>query len=253
MTPPRERVHGGPSWIPSWFTNCTATWLKPPACWKPTKKAFADSLTAAPGTAPPLQISKEGYLMEGWKTTAKPMHHRHVSHLYGLHPRQPDQSHENPPPLPKPAVPPQPPRRRRHRMEPRMEDQLLGPFGRWRPCLQAVPQSAGARLHPREPEETRQRHLPQPVLLAPALPDGWQPGRHLRHQWNAGAKPRRFYQPAPRPSPSWSEGSLQGFKVRGGATVSLTWNDNRVTTATCKPTKPTPISWRSLPARKPWR
>ena len=37
--------------------------------------------------------------------------------------------------------------------------------------------------------------------------------------------------------PSWSEGSLQGFKVRGGATVSLTWNDNRVTTATLQADK----------------
>lgn len=44
-------------------------------------------LTAASLKLPPFQVSKEGYLLE-WLEDYKEtdVHHRHVSHLYGLHP-----------------------------------------------------------------------------------------------------------------------------------------------------------------------
>ena len=51
------------------------------------EKAFIDRLEAAIAQLPPHQVSDEGYLME-WLEDYKEVdiHHRHVSHLYGLHP-----------------------------------------------------------------------------------------------------------------------------------------------------------------------
>ncbi len=48
---------------------------------------YADSLYDAIRQFPPMQVSEEGYLME-WMEDYKEqdIHHRHVSHLYGLHP-----------------------------------------------------------------------------------------------------------------------------------------------------------------------
>ncbi|WP_321438813.1 glycoside hydrolase family 95 protein [uncultured Bacteroides sp.] len=48
---------------------------------------YRNQLTVASLKLPPLQVSKEGYLME-WLEDYKEtdVHHRHVSHLYGLHP-----------------------------------------------------------------------------------------------------------------------------------------------------------------------
>lgn len=49
--------------------------------------AFSDSLSAALAKFPPLQISPEGYLQEWLEDYAETdVHHRHVSHLFGLHP-----------------------------------------------------------------------------------------------------------------------------------------------------------------------
>lgn len=49
--------------------------------------SFADSLDAALRRFPPMQVSKEGYLMEWLKDYREvDPHHRHVSHLFGLYP-----------------------------------------------------------------------------------------------------------------------------------------------------------------------
>ncbi len=49
--------------------------------------AFADSLREAKSHFPPMQVSDEGYLMEWLKDYEEvDMHHRHVSHLFGLYP-----------------------------------------------------------------------------------------------------------------------------------------------------------------------
>ena len=51
------------------------------------EKAFIDSLEYAITQLPPHQISDEGYLMEWMEDYEEvDVHHRHVSHLYGLHP-----------------------------------------------------------------------------------------------------------------------------------------------------------------------
>lgn len=50
-------------------------------------KAFIDTLNAAIAQLPPHRISDEGYLMEWMEDYEEvDIHHRHVSHLYGLHP-----------------------------------------------------------------------------------------------------------------------------------------------------------------------
>ena len=48
---------------------------------------FADSLKMAINRFPPMKISDEGYLQEWLEDYEEPeIHHRHVSHLFGLHP-----------------------------------------------------------------------------------------------------------------------------------------------------------------------
>lgn len=50
-------------------------------------KAFNDSLKEALALLPPHRISKDGYLMEWMEDYEETdIHHRHISHLYGLHP-----------------------------------------------------------------------------------------------------------------------------------------------------------------------
>ena len=50
-------------------------------------KAFIDTLNAAIAQLPPHRISDKGYLMEWMEDYEEvDIHHRHVSHLYGLHP-----------------------------------------------------------------------------------------------------------------------------------------------------------------------
>lgn len=50
-------------------------------------EAFADSLKVDLKRFPPMQISEKGYLQEWLKDYEEPeIHHRHVSHLFGLHP-----------------------------------------------------------------------------------------------------------------------------------------------------------------------
>ncbi len=50
-------------------------------------KEFADTLKNKLNRFPPMQISEQGYLQEWLKDYGEPeIHHRHVSHLFGLHP-----------------------------------------------------------------------------------------------------------------------------------------------------------------------
>jgi alpha-L-fucosidase 2 len=50
-------------------------------------KEFCDTLKNALTKFPPMQISEKGYLQEWLKDYGEPeIHHRHVSHLFGLHP-----------------------------------------------------------------------------------------------------------------------------------------------------------------------
>ncbi|MBR5604388.1 MAG: glycoside hydrolase family 95 protein [Bacteroidales bacterium] len=50
-------------------------------------KEFSDTLKNALTKFPPMQISENGYLQEWIKDYGEPeIHHRHVSHLFGLHP-----------------------------------------------------------------------------------------------------------------------------------------------------------------------
>ena len=54
---------------------------------KEGEKAFCDSLDAALRQLAPHKVSKDGYLMEWLEDYEETdIHHRHISHLYGLHP-----------------------------------------------------------------------------------------------------------------------------------------------------------------------
>lgn len=70
---------------------------------------------------PPMQISKEGYLQEWLEDyTEAEVHHRHVSHLYGLHPGNLISPSLRPDLRCLPCHP-ESSRRRRHRVEPCLE------------------------------------------------------------------------------------------------------------------------------------
>lgn len=62
-----------------------------------TDKAFADSLDEAVSHFPPMQIGSDGRLMEWLEEYPETEpHHRHVSHLYGLHPSNLISPHKTP-------------------------------------------------------------------------------------------------------------------------------------------------------------
>ena len=64
---------------------------------KSGEKSFCDSLDRALAQLAPHQISKEGYLMEWLEDYEETdIHHRHISHLYGLHPGNQISPHTTP-------------------------------------------------------------------------------------------------------------------------------------------------------------
>ncbi|MDD4418356.1 MAG: glycoside hydrolase family 95 protein [Bacteroides graminisolvens] len=203
-----------------------------------TDKAFADSLTAALAQLPPLQISKEGYLMEWLEDYRETdVHHRHVSHLYGLHPG----NQISPTKTPALAEACRATLNRRG-------DEGTGWSRAWKINFWAR-LGDGDRAY----KLFRSLLVPAYTLENPKKHgSGTFPNLFCSHppfqmdgNWGGTSgisemlvqSHEGFINLLPALPPSWSEGSLQGFKVRGGATVSLTWNDNRVTTATLQADK----------------
>jgi alpha-L-fucosidase 2 len=97
-------------------------------------KDFRDTILAKRSKLFPLQVGSKGQLLEWYKDfeETEPLH-RHISHLFGLYPGR--------------EITPQTPQffaaakknagtahRCRHRLEQRMEDQLVGQDAGWRPC-----------------------------------------------------------------------------------------------------------------------
>ena len=95
----------------------------------------------------------------------------------------------------------------RHRLVHGLEDLLLGPARATAITRRAAPQPPAADRMTTQSTRRRAGRVPEPVLLAPAVPDRRQLRRHRRHRRDAAAEPRRRDRrccPLPR---AWTSGS----------------------------------------------
>ena len=181
------------------------------ACILHTDSLYAGELNKALTQLPPHQISKKGYLMEWLKDYEEvDVHHRHVSHLYGLHPGNQD----------------------------RRGDGGTGWSRAWKINF-------WARLGDGNRAYTLFRNLLYPAYTQAAPTEhgsGTFPNLFCSHppfqmdgNWGGTSgisemlvqSQDGFINLLPALPDSWKTGSLYGFKVRGGATVDMKWKDGK--------------------------
>ena len=198
------------------------------ACILHTDSLYAGELNKALTQLPPHQISKKGYLMEWLKDYEEvDVHHRHVSHLYGLHPGNQISLYHTP--------------ELAEACRATLDRRGDGGTG-W---SRAWKINFWARLGDGNRAYTLFRNLLYPAYTQAAPTEhgsGTFPNLFCSHppfqmdgNWGGTSGVSEmlvqsqdgFINLLPALPDSWKTGSLYGFKVRGGATVDMKWKDGK--------------------------